>query len=87
MQLVLLYTLVACIALPYPAGVAAPKRDAFWKIRMTALGCLWAVCARDERVAATVAEIGAVPHAVDIVRDSLARHELRLRASGWGSAR
>ena len=59
-----LRTLVACIALPYPAGVEAPRRDAFWKIRTTALGCLWAVCARDERVAATVAELGAVPHAV-----------------------
>ena len=40
-----LKTLVACVALPYPRASAAagapllmfPKRDAFWKIRVTAL--------------------------------------------------
>jgi hypothetical protein len=78
-----LRTLVACVALPYPQGVEAPRRDAFWKIRAAALGCLWAVCARDDRVAATVAELNAVPHAVAVVSDVHARQELRLRAAGF----
>ena len=41
------------------------------------------MCARDDRVAATVAELGAVPYAVNIVSDEFARHELRLRAAGF----
>ena len=43
------------------------------------------MCARDERVAATVAELGAVPHACAVVCDDFARVEVRLRAAGFVS--
>ena len=41
------------------------------------------MCARDHRVAATVAELGAVPHACAVVCDGWARAEVRLRAAGF----